>query len=68
MSYTSKFVSQDLVLQKKFKSLSSDEQEAQESCSTILEANIVESTLIDIFLEKVNLISKFWVDKMNKEK
>jgi len=64
---TSKFVSQDLVLQNYFESFSSDEQEAQESCPTILAANIVESTSIDIFLEEANLVSKFWAEKMDKE-
>ena len=41
---TSKFVFQDLVLQNCFEFLSSDEQETQESCPTILTTNIVEPT------------------------
>jgi len=56
---TSKSIFQDLVLQNCFECPSSDEQEVQELCLSILTTNIVESTTTNIFLEETNLISKF---------
>jgi len=56
---TSKTVFNDLTLQSCFQSLSGDDQEAHESCLTILATYIVESTPIDIVLKEVNLATKF---------
>jgi len=55
-------------LQNCFEYLSSDEQEAQESCQVILIVVIVESISVDIFLKEINLFFKFLVEKMDNEK